>query len=288
MRGDARRSNPRGAGDTPGPASARPSRARRIRRPGRAFRIPAAGGARMIYELYYWPGLQGRGEFVRLALEEAGQPYLDVARGMDAQGQGITAMAAMLRDRHLPTPPFAPPFLKAGPQVIGQTAAILLFLGDAHGLAPRDAAGRLWTHQIQLTLADLVAEAHDTHHPIAVSLRHEDQEAEAIRRARDFRENRLPKFLEWLERILAANPAGPGHLVGDSLTYADLSLFQVVEGLRYAFPVAAARALAQAPGVAALHGRVAQRPRLRAYLASPRRLPFNEQGIFRHYEALDG
>jgi len=236
----------------------------------------------MPYELYYWPTIQGRGEFVRLALEEAGAEYVDAAR----DSKGIAAMMRMM-DR-AERPPFAPPFLKDGETIIGQTAAILLYLGARHGLAPKDPAGGLWTHQIQLTIADIVAEAHDTHHPVAVGLYYEDQKAEALRRAQEFRDNRIPKFLGWFETILARNPAGDGHLVGSSLTYADLSLFQLVEGLSYAFPEATKRALEETPRIAALHAAVARRPRIKAYLDSPRRIPFNEEGIFRRYPELDG
>ena len=236
----------------------------------------------MPYELYYWPTIQGRGEFVRLALEEAGADYVDVAR----EPEGLAAMMRMMD--HAGHPPFAPPFLKDGGTIIGQTAAILLYLGAQHGLAPKDPAGGLWTHQIQLTIADIVAEAHDTHHPVAVSLTYEDQTAEALRRAQEFRDNRIPKFLDWFDTILARNPAGDGHLVGRSLTYADLSLFQLVEGLAYAFPKATKRALAETPRIAALHAAVARRPRIKAYLDSPRRIPFNEEGIFRRYPELDG
>jgi glutathione S-transferase len=237
----------------------------------------------MRYELYYWGEIQGRGEFVRLALEEAGIQYVDVAR---TEG-GEERMLALLKDATLANPPFAPPFLKAGKRLIGQTANILLFLGEHHGLAPRSEAGRVWTHQLQLTLADLVGEAHDTHHPIAGSLYYEDQRGEAKRRAADFIANRLPKFFHYFERVLASNPSGPQHLVGARLTYADLSLFQVVAGLNYAFPNAIARTARKCPHVMALHTRVAARPRIAAYLASDRRLPFNQQGIFRHYAALD-
>lgn len=237
----------------------------------------------MAYELFYWPSIQGRGEFVRLALEEAGAPYVDVARGPG----GMAAMARLM-DGDLARPPFAPPFLRDGDLVVGQTAAILLYLGPRLGLAPDDEAGRLWLHQIQLTIADLVAEAHDTHHPVGADLYYEDQKPEAARRAEGFRAERIPTFLDWLEQILARNPAGPGHLVGGALSYADLSLFQVVEGLRYAFPLAAERALSRAPHVAALHESVARRPRIKAYLASERRLPFSEEGIFRRYPELDG
>lgn len=236
----------------------------------------------MAYELYYWPTIQGRGEFVRLVLEEAGAHYVDVARGSD----GVAAMMRLMDEAE--HPPFAPPFLKDGDLIIGQTAAILLYLGARHGLAPKDPAGGLWTQQIQLTLSDLVAEAHDTHHPVSVNLYYEDQKDEALRRAEDFRESRIPKFLAWFEGILARNPTGDGHLVGPSLTYVDLSLFQVVEGLSYAFPKAMERALKDAPRVAALHAAVAERPRIRAYLRSSRRIPFNEDGIFRRYPELDG
>ena len=237
----------------------------------------------MRYELYYWASIQGRGEFVRLALEEAGAPYVDVAR----TDGGEERMLALLADTALARPPFAPPFLKVGRRLIGQTANILLYLGEHHGLTPKGEAGRLWTHQLQLTLADLVVEAHDTHHPIAGSLYYEDQRPEAKRRAADFVKNRLPKFFRYFERVLTSNPGGPAHLVGARLTYADLSLFQVVAGLHYAFPKAMARTAKRYPHVLALHERVAARPRIAAYLASERRLPFNQQGIFRHYAELD-
>jgi glutathione S-transferase len=233
------------------------------------------------YELFYWPTIQGRGEFVRLALEEAGIAYVDVAR---EQGGMARMMAAMDGPDH---PPFAPPFLKADGMTIGQTANILLHLGQRHGLAPADEAGRLWVHQLQLTIADLVAEAHDTHHPISTSLYYEDQRPEAKRRAADFIETRIPKFLDYFEGILA-RPEPKDYLTGSTLTYADLSLFQLVEGLRYAFPATMARIDAGYPLLGALRDRVAARPRIAAYLKSKRRLAFNEEGIFRHYAELDG
>jgi glutathione S-transferase len=242
----------------------------------------------MAYELHYWPTIQGRGEFVRLALEEAGADYVDVARGAGKRGGGTAAMMALMEGRDVARPPFAPPFLKDGRRIIGQTAAILLYLGDRHGLAPKGEADRMWTHQIQLTIADLVAEAHDSHHPVGAGLYYEDQKAEAARRAEEFRRQRIPKFLGWLERVLERNPKGEGHLVSGRLSYADLSLFQAVEGLRYAYPKATKRTLAKCPSVAALADAVAVRPRIAAYLESDRRVPFNEQGIFRHYPELDG
>ena len=241
----------------------------------------------MAYELHYWPTIQGRGEFVRLALEAAGAAYVDVARGAEDSGQGLPAMQRQLQDPGLAHPPFAPPFLKDGAVVIGQTAAILQYLAPTLRLVARNEQARLWTQQIQLTIADLVTEAHDTHHPVASELHYEEQKPEALRRAEAFCRARMPKFVQWFERILARNPAGPRHLVGGKLSYADLSLFQLVEGLRYAFPKAAGRALAEAPAVVRLHDRVAALPKVAAYLRSDRRLPFNQEGIFRRYPELD-
>lgn len=237
----------------------------------------------MAYELYYWAEIQGRGEFIRLALEEAGADYVDVARE-----KGTGALIKLWESGKMGTPSFAPPFLVHGSQVIGQSANILLYLGARHGLAPKAEAGRLWVNQIQLTIADLVVEAHDVHHPIGGAFYYEDQKPESKRRAEWFRGERIERFLGWFETILTRNPKGPKFLVGAKLSYADLSLFQVVEGLRYAFPKRMARVEADIPNVIALRDRVAARPRIKAYLASRRRIPFNEQGIFRHYAELDG
>jgi glutathione S-transferase len=237
----------------------------------------------MAYELYYWAGIQGRGEFVRLALEEAGAEYVDVAR----RPGGEQAMMRLMRDEPSGRAPFAPPFLKAGDVVIAQTANILLYLGAHHGLAPRDEAGRLWAHQLQLTIADFVDEIHDTHHPIASSLYYEDQRQEAKARAADFGKSRAPKYLGYFERVLERNPASDEHLVGGELTYPDLSLFQIVAGLRYAFPRMMARLEPKHPRVVSVHDLVAARPQIAAYLASERRIPFNQHGIFRHYPELD-
>ncbi len=233
------------------------------------------------YELYYWPSIQGRGEFVRLALEAAGAGYIDVARNDPGP------MMELMSGETVQTPPFAPPFLKAGRQLIGQTANILIYLGPRHGLAPADDAGLLWANQLQLTLADLVAEAHDSHHPIASGMYYEDQQEEAARRSADFRDTRMPKFLGYFERVLERNPAGDAHLIGSSLTYPDLSLFQVVSGLMYAFPRTMERLAGAHLRVMRLHVRIGQLPRIADYLASGRRIGFNDEGIFRHYDALD-
>lgn len=240
----------------------------------------------MLYELYYWPTIQGRGEFVRLALEEAGADYRDVARESGA-GAGVRALLRFLEGRKLERPPFAPPFLKAGRLVVGQTANILQFLGTRHGLAPKDERGRLWTHELQLTLADFLVEIHDTHHPVGGGLYYEEQKPEARRRAADFLKNRVPKFLSYFDQVLAKNIRRGHYLVGSKLSYADLSLYQIIAGLGYAFP----RAMAQAPRryrrLYALYARVQDRPRIAAYLRSPRRIPFNQEGIFRRYPELD-
>jgi len=242
----------------------------------------------MAYELFYWPEIQGRGEFVRLALEDAGADYIDVARGSESDGRGVPAMLSLLRGEGTSHIPFAPPFLRDGDVIVSHTAAILLYLGHRIGLAPPDEEGRLWTHEIQLTITDIVKEVYNSHHPIDEDKWFHEQKSEAIARAAVFRRDRVPKFLGWFERILDANPVGVDHLVGRVVTYADLSLFQLIEGLRFAFPLAFERELAKLPRVMALHNAIAERPRLKAYLASERRVPFQETGIFRRYPELDG
>lgn len=242
----------------------------------------------MAYEFFYWPEIQGRGEFVRLALEDSGAPYVDVARGSERDARGVPAMLALMRGEATSHIPYAPPFLRDGKTIVSHTASILLYLGGRIGLAPSDEDGRLWTHQIQLTITDIVAEVYNSHHPIDEDKWFHEQRDEAIARAAVFRKDRMPKFLGWFERILNANPAGADHLVGGAATYADLSLFQLVEGLRFAFPLATDRELAKLPRVFALYKAVAERPQLKAYLASERRVPFSETGIFRRYAELDG
>jgi glutathione S-transferase len=241
-------------------------------------------GVTMTYELYYWDGIPGRGEFVRLTLEQAGADYIDVAR----TDGGMAHMMAMMKNGAGNFTPFAPPFLKDGDLVVSHAANILLYLGGRLGLAPADEAGRVRANGLQLSITDMVAEAHDTHHPIAVSLYYEDQKAEALRRAEDFREERVPKFLGYFEKQLRKTADGQIHAVGDALTYVDLSLFHLLEGLRYAFPNAMRTAEPDYPLLVALNAQVRELPRIKAYLASPRRLAFNEEGIFRYYPELDG
>ena len=240
----------------------------------------------MTYELYYWPGIQGRGEFVRLALEAAGPPYVDVARER-GEGRGIAAMTKVMRDKSLAFTPFAPPFLRDGDLIVSQVANILLHLGPKLGLAPRPKALIPFAHGVQLTITDCVSEVHDTHHPISNGLYYEDQKTEAKARATAFLDTRLPKFLGYFENVLTRNPAGPRHSVGRTLTTLDLSLFQLCEGLAYAFPKAMAKFARDCPALADLSQSVRERPAIAAYLASPRRLPFNESGVFRHYPELD-
>src|SRR5882672_951382 len=238
----------------------------------------------MRYELYYWPSIQGRGEFVRLALEVADADYVDVAR----LPPGAAAIASLLEGKS-PRAPFAAPFLRAGKLMIGQTANILLWLAPRHGLVPKAEAARVWAHQLQLTIADWLVEAHDTHHPLGAAFYYEDQKPESLRRAAHFISARLPKFTGYFERLLAQRKSGEkgGWLLGRTLSYIDLSLFQMVAGLRYAFPRAMERLRPKHPRLAGLHDRVASRARIAAYLGSKRRIAFNEHGIFRRYPELD-
>ena len=241
----------------------------------------------MSYELYYWTGLQGRGEFVRLALEEAGAAYIDVAREAEDKGLGTAAMLRLLESEREPHIPFAPPFLKDGDLIISHVANILLYLGPKLALASSDEKLRYVLNGLQLTITDFVAEVHDTHHPISGGLYYEEQKEAAKARSSEFLRHRLPKFMTYFERLLKQNPAGPDHAVGNALTYGDISLFQLVEGLHYAFPRAMAGFAKCYPALSALHALVRKRPNIARYLTSSRRVAFNEDGIFRHYPELD-
>lgn len=252
------------------------------------------------YRLYYWPHIQGRGEFVRLVLEDAGASYVDVARLPDAEGGGFPAISEILQRDDQPgarapaasgnigTPAFAPPVLQHGERFVSQTATICRYVASRHGLTPEEDEDRLQAESLDLTIADFVVEIHDTHHPIAGQLYYEEQKPEALRRSAIFREERLPKFLGYFERVLKNNERSGGQwLVGPGCTHADLSLFQVIAGLRYAFPNALGALEKRYPGVIGLHERVAGRANIASYLACERRIPFNQEGIFRHYPELD-
>ena len=242
----------------------------------------------MAYELYYWPTIQGRGEFIRLALEEAGADYRDIARLPARKGQGIPAVLACLDGDSTPQAAYAPPVLRDGEVLIGQTTNILLYLGRRLGLAPRAESGRLWLNQLQLTMADWLTEVHDTHHPLSVNQYYEEQKDAAVLRAQDFRDARLPGFLAYFSQVLLNNLGRGNFLVGAKLSYGDLSLFQLLAGLHYAFPQAMARLAPAYPALSDLHDTVAARPNIARYLKSKRRIAFNEEGIFRHYPELDG
>ncbi|BCA63173.1 glutathione S-transferase [Sphingomonas sp. HMP9] len=233
----------------------------------------------MAYKLWYWPSLQGRGEFVRLALEGAEIPYEDCARTAGEDG-----LMADLNDRTGRTP-FAPPYLELDGLVIAQVANILMYLGERHGLAPSTMADRLWLNQLQLTIADLVAEVHNVHHPVAMMDYYDDQKLEAARAAEQFREERLPKFLGHFEDAALANTGD--WLIDHKWSYADTSLFQIVEGLRYMFPQRMKTLEPDYPNLIRIHDQVAALPGIKAYLNSDRRIAFNTDGIFRHYPELD-
>jgi glutathione S-transferase len=230
------------------------------------------------YELFYWSEIQGRGEFVRLAFEESDLPYIDVAR---VKGDG--AIVAIMNGGAPGVRPFAPPFVRHARRIVAQTANVLRVVGAAGGLAPRGEDERTTVHQHQLTIMDLVSEVHDTHHPIGAGFYYEEQKAEAKRRTAYFLAQRMPRFLGYFETLLGKRR----WLVGRERTYADLSLFQVVEGLSYAFPNKFGKFRRKIPSLLRLGERVRELPRVARYLASKRRIPFSEAGIFRHYPELD-
>ncbi|HEY3236403.1 MAG TPA: glutathione S-transferase [Polyangiaceae bacterium] len=238
------------------------------------------------YELYYWPSIQGRGELVRLIFEAAGEPYVDVAR-LRSSGAGVPALMKVLRESRAKLP-FAPPILKVGDLTLSQTGTICRFLAERFGLVPKDEKLRLRADALNLTILDLLTEAHDVHHPLSVALYYEDQKAEARRASSEFTRHRIPKFLDYFERVLKQNAAAKKkYLIGEKLSYVDLSMFQLLSGLTYAFPNAMRRINRAIPELCSLRDRVAKQPNILRYLNSPRRIPFNQEGIFRYYPELD-
>jgi glutathione S-transferase len=173
----------------------------------------------MPYEFYYWPMIQGRGEVVRLALEEAGVHYIDVARSDKKQEDNRAAILAILQDPDLERPPFAPPFLLDNGVMIAQAAAILQYLAPKINLIGNEETEKIFANQIQLTVTDFLMEVHDTHHPLASALYYEDQVEEAKKRSANFIELRIPKYMDYFEKILTNNKSNSGWLIGDKLTY---------------------------------------------------------------------
>lgn len=233
----------------------------------------------MAYDFWYWPTIAGRGEFVRLTLEACGIPYRDRARE-----DGVDALLADMAD-HASGPAFAPPYIGVDGTTIAQTANILFYLSERHECGPAGMKNRYWLTQCQLTIMDLVAESHDVHHPVGVDLYYDDQKPESLRRAQGFRDARIPKYLGYFERAMTAERGD--WLAGTRWSHADLSLFHLIAGLRYAFPLRMATLGAGFPGVMALYDRVAALPELQDYLSSDRRLPFSQEDVFRHYPEMD-
>jgi len=245
------------------------------------------------YHLIYWPGIPGRGEHIRLAFEEAGVPYTDTAH-QEGGGKVVgSQIAASNQGDASNPPPLAPPILKHGEYTLSQTSNILLYLGPLLGLSPEpadDPVGIYHVNELTLTALDgLSNEPHDTHHPIAIAEYYEDQKDEALKKAKDYRENRLPKFLAYFERVLSGEASKGGeYLYGGQLSYADLVLFQTVDGVSFAFPkcVGKLKESGKYDKVFALHERVKSRDKIRAYLESDRRQKYS-MGIYRYYKELD-
>ncbi|KAM0264933.1 hypothetical protein ACHAQJ_000449 [Trichoderma viride] len=242
------------------------------------------------YELIYWPGIPGRGEVVRLLFEETGTPYTDTAKGKKAVPTLLSYTAAKNVGDETNPPLFAPPVLKHGDLVINQLPNILLYLAPKLGLAPTSGDGVYHLNEIALTILDgFLNEVHETHHPIDTAQYYEVQKEEAKKRSKAFREERLPKFLGYVQRVLDGKRSGEGGwLYGGELTYVDLVLFQCLDGTKYAFPKAVEkfREGGEYDGVFKLYDAVKERPNIKAYLESERRVAYAD-GIWRHYPELE-
>jgi glutathione S-transferase len=234
----------------------------------------------MTYALWYWPNIPGRGEFVRLALEAAEVAYRDIAREQGAE--------ALVRDLEARSGirPFAPPYLVDGAFAIAQVAHILAWLADRHDFGAGELERDLELITLQLTISDMVAEVHAVHHPISTALYYADQKDAALQAAAHFRTERMLKFLDYFEDALGANQ-GP-FVLGRKWSHVDTSLFQLVEGLRYMFPQRMEAIGDDYPRLLACHEAVVALEGIAAYRASERCIPFNKDGIFRHYPELDG
>ncbi|KAH7124233.1 glutathione transferase [Dactylonectria macrodidyma] len=245
------------------------------------------------YDLIYWPTVPGRGEAVRLMLEEAGASYTDTAVEENCIELVMAQTSKTNTGDASNPPPFAPPILKHGNLLIHQLPNILQYLSTRLGLAPTyddENNGIFHVNQLALTALDgLSNEAHDVHHPISVDFYYEDQKEAAKKRAENYIDSRLPKFIGYFERVLKGEASGEGPwLYGGALSYADLVLFQCIDGLKFAFPKALAKMeeSKEYEGVFKLYGAVKERPRIKEYLASDRRLKYGN-GLWRHYPELD-
>ncbi|KAF1816408.1 glutathione S-transferase protein-like protein [Eremomyces bilateralis CBS 781.70] len=251
-----------------------------------------------IYHLIYWPDIPGRGEFVRLAFEAAGTAYLDVS---NASSAGVKPVLSLISDKHVGddvgNPPiFAPPALKivdgkgeGKDLLIHQTPNILAYLGERLGLIGEEEGDKYHVSQVALTALDLCDECHDTHHPVSVVKYYAEQKEEALKKAEDFRASRIPKFFGYFERVLKSNEseAKGKYLVGSKLTYADTTVWQVVNGVSYAFPKEVEARKKDYPLLfETFYPGIQEEKGIKQYLASDRRLSYSD-GIFRHYPELD-
>ncbi len=236
------------------------------------------------YRLYYWPMLPGRGEFIRLIFEDAGADYIDVGRLPEDEGGGISALRKKIDNPHRGFESFALPLLEYDDYLIAQLPNICLFLANEFNMIP---GGNHYfrANQLMLTICDIIDEIHNTHHPLSISMYYENQQEAAKKNALSFTTERLPKWLQYLEKTLIGN--GEKHLAGTQISYVDIALFQLIRGLDYAFPNHMQRYLPQIPKLIALKDRVGERPGICSYLSSERCIDFNNDGIFRAYPELD-